>query len=216
MRKMKQLGLQFLILLVMGCTHSLAQNNHEHSQGSTMQDLDAHLEHISQSENTDLSTRKRMLSHHMQMMREQLQSMQSMGHGGMMGGMSGGGMMGGMSQGDTDTGSMGGGMGQAAAGMCGGGGMCGSMMGGMSGPMNQDQDNSGSTMGEPPHEDRGDCTMCHGGSNGNMNQGNAESGMARGGMMGGMGGMMQHHNDMVKMLEHLLATQEMLLQLIEE
>jgi hypothetical protein len=207
MKQLKLLGLYLLILLIMGCTLTYAQeeNEHSHSQGGSMEELDAHLERIRQADNT--ANRKQILRHHIQMMQEQLQSMQAMGHGGMMGG---GGMMG---------------------------------RGGMGGGMSQGQDDTNGALGERPHEDRGDCNMCHSTDNGSMNQGNGEGGMARGGMMGGMnqgdgeggmargdmmggmshgggeggmGGMMQHHTNMVKMMEHMLATQEMLLELIDE
>jgi len=154
--------------------HSQHQGTTDHGQHHAgaaddhMAHLDADLEEIRKT--TDTAKRKQMLQHHLQMMRENIQAITAMDHGG---------------------------KGEGGAGM-------------------QGMDHSGKGEGGA-----GMQGMDHGGKGegGAGMQGMDHGGKGEGGAgMQGMdhGGMMQHHDKMVKVLQHMLETQELILGLIDK
>jgi len=171
-----------------GCSTGFAQDHSQHQQGAAtdhMAHLDADLEEIRKT--TDTAKRKEMLQHHLQMMRENIEAITAMGHGG--GGMQG--------MDHSGKGEGGGGMqGMDHSGKGEGGG-------GMQGMDHSGKGEGGGGMQGMDHSGKGE-------GGGGM-QGMDHSGKGEGG-----GGMMQHHDKMVKVLQHMLETQEMILGLMDK
>lgn len=100
-----------IMLSFFGLSLSCAQTQEQHEHETHHASLDAHLAHVQQVK--DPVERKKMLRMHIQMMKEKMEAMAPMEHGGMMsGGMDHGegGMGGGMGGMDHGEGGMGGGM----------------------------------------------------------------------------------------------------------